>query len=96
MFAILLEYILNTVSFLRVGAYVLVHAGLMSAVLEIAEMFSGASVIILIFGNIFVICLEGLLVGIQVIRLEFYEMFSRIFDGSGQPFEPVVSPDRLK
>lgn len=100
MFTVILEYVVNTVSFLRVGAYIMVHAGLMQAVFLIAEMLRPISnvayIIMVIFGNLFVICLEGLLVGIQVIRLEFYEMFSRIFDGAGQPFEPVVAPNRLK
>lgn len=97
MVTVLLEYILNTVSFLRVGAYVLVHAGLMLAVFLIAEMLpSGASLFVIIFGNLFVIGLEGMLVGIQVVRLEFYEMFSRIFEGSGRAFEPVTAPHRVK
>ena len=47
-------------------------------------------VLIAIIGNVFVMGLEGLLVGIQVLRLEFYEMFSRFFDGDGRPFNPVV------
>lgn len=98
MFTVFLEYVVNTVSFLRVGAYVLVHSGLMMAVDIIAQMvpMAGVSLFIRIFGNLFVICLEGLLVGIQVVRLEFYEMFSRIFEGSGQPFKPVTSPRSLK
>ena len=50
---------------------------------------AGASVIIVVIGNIFVMVLEGMLVGIQVLRLEFYEMFSRFYDGDGKPFEPV-------
>ena len=59
----------------------------------IANMLSPAgNVMIVIFGNIFVIGLEGLLVGIQVLRLEFYEMFSRFFEGNGKPFVPVTVP----
>ena len=45
------------------------------------------------FGNIFVIALEGLLVGIQVLRLNFYEIFSRFYDGDGIPFNPVKIGD---
>ena len=30
--------------------------------------------------------IEGLIVGIQVLRLEYYEMFSRYFKGDGKPF----------
>ena len=43
----------------------------------------------LIFGNAFVICLEGLLVGIQVLRLLYYETFSRFYDGGGKPYAPA-------
>lgn len=89
MFTIILEYISNTVSFLRVGAYVLVHSGLMMAVFIIANMFPAASFIVLILGNVFVVGFEGLLVGIQVLRLEFYELFSRCFSGGGKEFLPV-------
>ena len=76
-------------SFLRVGAYVLVHSGLMMAVFIIANMFPAASFIVLVLGNIFVVGFEGLLVGIQVLRLEFYELFSRCFSGGGKEFVPV-------
>ena len=43
-----------------------------------------------IIGNIFVMAMEGLIVGIQVLRLEFYEMFSRFFEGDGKPFTPIT------
>lgn len=90
-FEFLLSYATNTMSFLRVGAFVLVHAGMMLVVFTLAEMSSGiVYVLIAIIGNVFVMCLEGLLVGIQVLRLEFYEMFSRCFDGTGRPFRPVT------
>lgn len=90
-FEFLLSYATNTMSFLRVGAFVLVHAGMMLVVFTLAEMSSGiAFVLIAVIGNVFVMALEGLLVGIQVLRLEFYEMFSRFFDGDGRPFNPVV------
>ena len=80
----------NTMSFLRVGAFVLVHAGMMMVVFTLANMSSGIGyVLVVILGNIFVMALEALLAGIQVLRLEFYEMFSRFFDGNGRPFHPV-------
>lgn len=88
----LLEYVLsylsNTVSFLRVGAFVLVHAGMMMVVFSLAGESQNLFVIIL--GNVLVIALEGLLTGIQALRLEYYEMFSRFYDGSGKPFVPVT------
>lgn len=87
----LLEYILsylsNTVSFLRVGAFVLVHAGMMMVVFSLAG--ENENLFVIILGNILVIALEGLLTGIQALRLEYYEMFSRFFDGSGIAFNPL-------
>lgn len=90
-FEYLLSFATNTMSFMRVGAFVLVHAGMMMVVFTLADMTSGIGyLLIVVIGNIFVMALEGLLVGIQVLRLEFYEMFGRFFDGEGRPFTPVV------
>ena len=88
-FEFVLGYATNTLSFVRVGGFVLSHAGMMAVVLSLAEMYSNASPIVMILGNIFVMGLEGMLVGIQVLRLEFYEIFSRFYDGDGRPFVPV-------
>ena len=88
-FEFLLGYATNTLSFVRVGGFVLSHAGMMSVVLALAEMSGGMSPGVMILGNLFVIVLEGLLVGIQVLRLEFYEMFSRYYTGGGKAFKPV-------
>ena len=91
LFEVILSYVTNTVSFSRVGAYVLGHAGMMMVVFTLANMFSGAGyVITVIIGNAVVILLEALLAGIQVLRLEFYEMFSRFFEGQGRVFTPVT------
>lgn len=88
-FEYLLGYATNTISFVRVGGFVLSHAGMMSVVLSLADMSGGASLLVMILGNLFVMCLEGFLVGIQVLRLEFYEMFSRYYTGGGKAFSPV-------
>ena len=80
-------------SFLRVGAFVLVHAGMMMVVFVLAETvgpeFSFGYILVVVIGNIIVMVLEALLVAIQVLRLEYYEMFSRFYSGEGRPFEPV-------
>ncbi len=87
---VLLSYVTNTLSFLRVGAFVLVHTGMMTVVFTLAETVGGAGYIpVLIFGNALVCVLEALLVAIQVLRLEFYEMFSRFYSGEGKAYEPV-------
>lgn len=90
-FEFMLGYATNTLSFVRIGGFVFSHAGMMSVVMLLSETAAkGVSPIIIIIGNIFVMGMEGLIVGIQVLRLEFYEVFSRFYDGNGQPFEPVT------
>ena len=88
-FEYLLGFATNTLSFVRVGGFVLSHAGMMSVVLALSAMAGTASPIVMIIGNLFVMALEGLLSGIQVLRLEYYEMFSRYYNGGGKPFKPV-------
>ena len=91
-FEILLSFVTNTVSFLRVGAFALNHAGMMSVVVMFMYKLSlGGSIAVTVFGNLLVIGLEGLIVGIQVLRLGFYEMFSRFYDGDGREFKPTVN-----
>lgn len=86
----ILTYFSNTVSFLRVGAFVLVHAGMMMVFSSLtSDPYSAGGIIAMVFGNIIVMALEGLLTGIQVLRLEFYEMFSRFYAGDGKPFNSV-------
>lgn len=92
MFDALLSFASNTMSFLRVGAFVLAHAGMMSVVFTLANMAPAgvAYVAIVVVGNVFVMVLEALFVAIQVLRLEFYEIFSRFYDADGVPFDPLI------
>ena len=90
MFEFLLSYISNTMSFLRVGGFVLSHAGMMLVVMTLMDMVSAtAQPFVLVIGNVFVMAMEGMIVAIQIIRLEFYEIFSRFNESDGVPFEPV-------
>ncbi|MCL2049754.1 MAG: hypothetical protein FWG87_13625 [Defluviitaleaceae bacterium] len=82
-FETLLTYATNTISFVRVGAFAVSHAGMMHVVLQLG---SSRNLLILIIGNAAVIIIEGLLVGIQVLRLDFYEIFSRFYKGTGKAF----------
>jgi V/A-type H+-transporting ATPase subunit I len=92
MIEVLLSYVSNTVSFLRVGAFILVHAGMMTVVFTLAEMMGGVGYwITVVLGNGIIMALEALLVGIQALRLEYYEMFSRFFTGDGRPFRSAAS-----
>ena len=91
MFETLLSYFSNTISFIRFGAFAVSHAAIMEVVLQLAGAESGnPNWIGVIFGNLFVCGFEGLIVGIQVLRLEYYEMFSRFYKGSGHAFDPYT------
>lgn len=90
LFEIILSFVTNTVSFVRVGAFALNHVGMMGVVFVFSKMASGgASMVVVILGNMLVMGLEGLIVGIQVLRLEFYEIFSRFFEGNGREFRSI-------
>ena len=90
LFEVLLSFVTNTMSFLRVGGFILSHAGMMSVVFTLSSMVGGgAGPVVIVVGNLFVMGMEGLIVGIQALRLEFYEMFSRFFDADGDTFSPV-------
>jgi V/A-type H+-transporting ATPase subunit I len=87
-------YVSNTVSFLRVGAFALSHAVLSFIVFTLSEMVSRApagpafQVLIMILGNVVIIVLEGMIVAIQVVRLQYYEFFSKFFTETGMVFNP--------
>ena len=87
LFETVLTYATNTISFVRVGAFAISHAGMMHVVLQLSQGAAGSrNLLILVFGNILVMAIEGLLVGIQVLRLDFYEIFSRFYTGGGREF----------
>ena len=89
-----MDTITNTISFLRVGAFALAHGALFMAVFSIAKMISesyGESFfywLLIIVGNVVIIVLEGVIVTIQTLRLEYYEFFKRFFTGGGTPYQP--------
>lgn len=86
-FEVMLSYLSNTVSFVRVGAFALSHAGMMSVVLMLGNVEKGTpNFLVIVLGNILVMGIEGLIVGIQVLRLECYELFSRFYSGTGREF----------
>lgn len=89
LFEVVLSFLTNTISFIRIGAFALSHVGMMSVVFLLAETEAGYNPIILVIGNLFVIGFEGMIVCIQVLRLEFYELFGRFYEGDGRPFEPA-------
>lgn len=97
LFETLLSYFSNTLSFVRIGAFAVSHAAMMEVVLMLAGVEEGnPNWIIVILGNLFVCGMEGLIVGIQVLRLEYYEMFSRFYKGSGRAFNPYTKSTSKK
>jgi len=92
MFEILLSFVTNTISFIRIGAFALSHASMMAVVFLLANGQTGfARIAIIVGGNILVMGLEGLVVCIQVLRLEFYELFSRFYEGDGRPVKEALN-----
>lgn len=87
----LLSMLSGTVSFIRVGAFALTHVGLFIAFETIGKMIGSTSgnIIVLIIGNIIIIGLEGLIVFIQGLRLQYYELFSRYYKGEGKEFKAI-------
>jgi len=91
LFEVLLSYFSNTLSFVRIGAFAVSHAAMMEVVLMLAGAENGSpNILVVIIGNLFVCGMEGLIVGIQVLRLEYYEMFSRFYKGTGREFKPYT------
>jgi len=94
MFETLIGFVSNTLSYVRVGAFAVAHGGLSMAFFILAALVSpGQGIgywIVLVCGNIFIIGLEGLIVGIQTMRLTYYEFFTKFFTGGGTRYEPLT------
>lgn len=90
-------YLANTLSFMRVAGLGIAHVSLMMAFDQISKMVTGGeggfniwSILILVAGNVLVIGLEGLSAGIQALRLNYYEFFSKYFSGTGKAYAPIA------
>ncbi len=94
-----LENLVNTLSFMRLGAFALAHGALFFSVFTIADLLGklkGGSILywlFLISGNLIVVMLESLIVTVQALRLNYYEFFSKFFVGNGRPFKPIKLED---
>jgi V/A-type H+-transporting ATPase subunit I len=89
-----LQVLINTLSFARVGAFALAHAGLASAVVALAEA-AGHGIgfwLVLVAGNLLILAIEGLIVSIQTTRLVLFEFFTRFFKPEGRAFRPLAPP----
>ena len=90
----IMQLLINTISFVRVGAFALAHGGLSLAFVIMAGATQNvvAGFLILLLGNVIVILLEGLVVTIQTTRLVLFEFFIRFLRGSGRMFRPLPAP----
>ncbi len=93
-FETVLVFAANTLSFARLGAFALAHVGLCLAVFELIEIVRGLpgapvwTALIFVLGTLFIVLLEGFIVAIQSLRLEYYEFFSKFFRGEGRGYKP--------
>ncbi|HEY9081381.1 V-type ATPase 116kDa subunit family protein [Magnetovibrio sp.] len=90
----LFQLLINTLSFVRVGAFAIAHAGLSSAVMVLADIAGGTVGFwsVMIVGNVFIIALEGLVAGIQTTRLMLFEFFIRFLRAEGRPMRILQTP----
>jgi V/A-type H+-transporting ATPase subunit I len=95
-FHAMLNFISNTASFVRLAAFALNHAGLCGAVLMLGDMVENAPggricrAVIMVIGHVIIVGLEGMIVFIQTLRLEYYEFFGKFYPGGGREFLPVL------
>jgi V/A-type H+/Na+-transporting ATPase subunit I len=87
LFEAVIAYLSNSLSFVRLGAFAVAHEGLSGMVLRYATGSTGWVTFLL--GTALIVGFEGLIVGIQAMRLQYYEFFGRFFQGRGQPFRPL-------
>ena len=99
LFEAVITFLSNTLSYIRIGAFAIAH-GVLSLVFFLLAGMAGPKFgvgywIVVIIGNIFIVGFEGLIVGIQAMRLSYYEFFSKFFTGGGMRFEPLsLSPTK--
>jgi len=94
LFETLISLLSNSLSYVRVGAFAVAHGGLSAVVFILAELVGPTGSvgywIVVALGNLFIVGFEGLIVGIQTLRLEYYEFFSKFFTGGGTPYTPFT------
>jgi len=100
LFELLISLLSNSVSYVRVAAFAVAHAGLSAVILILAALISPSHGvgfwIVVAFGNLFIIGFEGMIVGIQTMRLEYYELFSKFFSGGGMEYEPLTLQPKIE
>jgi V/A-type H+-transporting ATPase subunit I len=94
LFETVISLLSNSLSYVRIGAFAVAHGGLSAVIFILADMAgSPRSVgywLVILIGQLFIVGFEGLIVGIQTMRLEYYEFFSKFFSGGGLRFKPLT------
>ncbi|HDH09631.1 MAG TPA: ATPase, partial [Chloroflexi bacterium] len=96
LFEAIIAYLSNTLSYVRLGAFAVAHVGLSALVFILADLMGGFAPmrwLIIALGNLVVVGFEGMIVGIQTLRLEYYEFFTKFFRGEGIPYRPLSVPE---
>jgi V/A-type H+-transporting ATPase subunit I len=90
---VIISYLSNSLSFVRVGAFAVAHSNLSGVFFILGGMVSPTQGIgywiVFLIGLVFIVGFEGLIVGIQTMRLTYYEIFGKFFNGGGKRFEPL-------
>jgi V/A-type H+-transporting ATPase subunit I len=96
LFETVISQLSNTLSFVRVGAFAVAHGGISMAIFALAgDVPNFKFWLVVLLGNLFIIGFEGLIVGIQTMRLNYYEFLGKFFTGGGMRFEPLaVTPTK--
>lgn len=93
LFETVISLLSNSLSYVRVGAFAVAHGGLSAVIFVLADMagppHSVGHWLVILIGQLFVVGFEGLIVGIQTMRLEYYEFFSKFFSGGGMSYKPL-------
>ena len=94
LFETVISFMSNSLSYVRMGAFAVAHGGLSAVVFIVAGLLSPshgpAYWLVGVLGNLVIIGFEGLIVGIQTMRLEYYEFFSKFFTGEGVRYRPLT------
>ncbi|MCL2009289.1 MAG: ATPase [Synergistaceae bacterium] len=95
-FHAMMSFVSNTASFVRLAAFALNHAGLSMTIIVLGDVIENVpggrlfSALVLLLGHLLIVGLEGLIVFIQTLRLEYYEFFGKFYHGGGREFAPVL------
>ena len=96
LFETVIAFLSNTLSYVRLGAFAVAHIGLTLIVFILADLAGGIAPLrwlVIVLGTIAVVAFEGLIVGIQTLRLEYYEFFNKFFQGTGISYRPLDLPE---